>query len=292
MKNNVVHALLCPRCGGSFEALADGDSSLRCSDGHSFDIAKQGYINLITGAGTKFAQDSTQMVAARDAFLEAGHYSPLARSISHHVQNALDRTAGSGVELPALVLDAGTGTGWYLQEILATMPQRQLDAIGLDISKYALRRAARRNPDAANLVWDLWQPFPVESGSADVVLVVFAPRNAAEFRRVLKGNGTLVVVTPRNGHLREIAHDIGMLGIQENKDQALEAAFRDYFELLGSQEMTLELELSHADVINVALMGPAGHHLNLDQLAAKASQLPRLSKVSAEFRISIFRARQ
>lgn len=285
MKNSVVDTLLCPRCGLGFAALEPGDSALHCPNGHSFDIAKQGYVNLLTGAGTKFRQDTQEMVAARDTFLESGHYEPLALALSELTQQALTPDPQTG-----LILDAGTGTGWYLEQILGSFQGSTPRAVALDISKFALRRAGRRNPEAANLVWDLWQPLPLKSGVAEVILVVFAPRNGAEFRRVLKARGTLIVVTPRKGHLAEIAQTAGLLGIQENKQAALDASLEPYFEKIRDRNVSISLELKHHDVVNVALMGPAGHHLDREKLRLDVTQLPEVNLVSAKFRISVFQA--
>lgn len=314
MDNRALDALICPVCGLEFMEVLPGEMSLVCIDGHTFDIARQGYVNLLTGHGTKFTQDTAAMVAARDEFLDAGHYRALADALAGTVEHIL-AAARSGAAGPAhrpLILDAGTGTGWYLQQLLARRGDGGLletvagadadadanagagagpdvDAIGLDISKFALRRAARRNPRAANLVWDLWQPLPMEAHRADVVLVVFAPRNAAEFARVLTPAGRLVVVTPRPGHLAEIARQAGMLGIQPEKDAALAASLASHFELESSQPVTAALRLTVADVANVALMGPAGHHLNPRELDRTVAGLPKWTDVTAEFTISVFR---
>ncbi|WP_113717930.1 methyltransferase domain-containing protein [Arthrobacter dokdonensis] len=302
MDNSVLDALICPVCGLEFMDVLPRETALACIDGHSFDIARQGYVNLLTGHGTKFTHDTSAMVAARDAFLDAGHYRELADALAGTVRNVLTGAleapgrpaARHGTEAAhrPLILDAGTGTGWYLQQLLNKLGgDEAVDAVGLDISKFALRRAARRNPAAANLVWDLWQPLPVEAGRADVVLVVFAPRNAAEFARVLKPAGRLVVVTPRPGHLAEIARQAGLLGIQAEKEAALAASMDAHFELESSRPVDIALHLSPADVANVALMGPAGHHLAQQDVEQAAAALPRLTEATAQFTLSVFRPR-
>ncbi|MGA7203616.1 MAG: methyltransferase domain-containing protein [Specibacter sp.] len=293
MENSALDALICPVCGLEFMDVLPGETALKCIDGHSFDIARQGYANLLTGPGTKFAQDSADMVGARDDFLDAGHYRPLARGLADAVSEVLEGGRSAGHPHRPLILDAGTGTGYYLQEILARVDSGPagapaVDSVGLDISKFALRRAARRNPGTANLVWDLWRPLPLAAGRADVVLVIFAPRNAAEFARVLRPEGRLLVVTPRQGHLAQIARRAGMLGIQPEKEAALASSMEGHFRREGSRAVTIELELSRTDVRNVALMGPAGHHLDADKLAAAVEGLPGTTVATAEFTISTF----
>ncbi|MGO4385358.1 methyltransferase domain-containing protein [Specibacter sp. RAF43] len=283
MDLTAVDALVCPVCGLEVIPPLAGETALQCVDGHSFDIARQGYVNLLTGHGTKFAHDSAEMVAARDDFLAAGHYLPLAKELAGLTAAALAATP-SGPGRP-LVLDAGTGTGYYLQQLLAAS---DADSVALDISKFALRRAARRNPATLNLVWDLWRPLPLAADSADVIVVVFAPRNAAEFARVLKPGGQLVVVTPLPEHLAEIAGPVGMLGIQPDKDAALADSLAGHFHRQDSRDVTIRLGLTPGDVRNVALMGPAAHHLDPAKLAAAVAALPPSTPVTAAFRISTF----
>ena len=279
MLSDAVRSLLCPVCRNSLTLFAaSGGSRLTCPQGHSFDAARQGYFNMLVGKGTVFEADTAAMVAARFDFLSKGHYRPLAEAVAE-----LARPALRGPQ--PTVLDAGTGTGHYLHALLAAVPA---GAIGLDISKFALRRAARLNPDAVNLVSDVWQPLPVADAAVDVVTVVFAPRNAAEFARVLRPGGRLIVVTPRPGHLAEIADQAGMLGIEPAKEERLAGSLEGHFAAHSTRELDLELGLGPDDVGNLALMGPAGHHLDPAALEGLVGTLPPVTKVSARFRMSVF----
>jgi 23S rRNA (guanine745-N1)-methyltransferase len=303
--------LLCPVCRNALRFGAGGARTLVCGAGHSFDAAKQGYFNFLVGKGTVFEADSADMVAARFDFLSAGHYQRLADAVAELAAPAL-------MEAPArrpVVLDAGTGTGHYLRAVLdrdalnraapdlavprdpsadsgpadtASADGVSVAAIGLDISKFALRRAARMNPGALNVVGDVWQPLPVAENAVDVVTVVFAPRNAPEFARVLRPGGRLVVVTPRPGHLEEVAGLTGMLGIEPAKDERLAASLGTHFGPVEARDLDLALTLSPRDVANLAYMGPAGHHLDRAALDALEAALPAWTSVSARFRISVF----
>lgn len=281
MPSDAVLSLLCPVCR---QALAYGPGELRtlkCPSGHSFDAARQGYFNFLVGKGTAFEADSADMVAARSDFLSHGHYDGLALAIADTAAPAL------AAANPA-VLDAGTGTGHYLRAILDRFPAA---AIGLDISKFALRRAARLNPDTVNIVCDVWQPLPLADRSVDVVTVVFAPRNPAEFARVLRPGGRLIVATPRPGHLAEVAGTTGMLGLEPAKEERLAASMDGAFSELSTRELDLDLSLPAADVVNLALMGPAGHHLDRTALPDLLAALPSRTRVSARFRITAFEPR-
>ncbi|MET1065369.1 MAG: methyltransferase domain-containing protein [Arthrobacter sp.] len=280
-------SLLCPVCRNRLDFSDGAGRTLTCPGGHSFDAAKQGYFNFLVGKGTVFEADTADMVAARFEFLSAGHYRALADAVADLAAAAL---AGAAAHRPGTVLDAGTGTGHDLRALLdrLALGGTPVEAIGLDISKFALRRAARLNPDAMNIVSDVWQPLPVRDDAVDAVTVVFAPRNAAEFARVLRPGGRLVVVTPRPGHLEEVAGPAGLLGIDPAKDERLAASLEGHFAPLSADQLDIPLSLTPDDVARLALMGPAGHHLDRGALASRTAGLPPRTNVSARFRISVF----
>lgn len=279
--------LLCPVCSQLLALVAPHPSAqnrLACGSGHSFDAARQGYFNLLVGRGTAFEADTAEMVDARFNFLGKGHYRPLAEAVADAVVACL-----SGE--PAVVLDSGTGTGHYLRILLdaAAAEGRHVAALGLDISKFALRRAARLNPEALNLVWDVWQPLPVAGNSVDAITVIFAPRNASEFARVLRPSGRLVVVTPRSGHLGSIAGITGMLGIEEDKDNRLAGAMAPHFTVEEALDVDFPLSLTHREAADLAFMGPAGHHLDRSAIAARLEDQPGTIQSEASFRLTVFR---
>lgn len=243
-------------------------------------------MNLLSGAGTHFHPDTAAMVAARDAFLGTGHYDPLAAALAATV---LDGLAPAGPD--PLLVDAGTGTGHYLAAVHRGAAARGigLHSVGLDISKFALRRAARANPETANLVWDLWRPLPLAARAADAIMVVFAPRNAAEFARVLRPGGSVVVVTPLPDHLAEVAAVTGMLGVQPDKEEALSTSLAGWFAAPATRTLRYTVDLQRSEVAAVAMMGPSGHHLDAAAINAQVAGLPETSAVTAAFRISEFR---
>jgi 23S rRNA (guanine745-N1)-methyltransferase len=280
--------LLCPLCPSPLELLADpaGQSRLVCPSGHSFDAARQGYFNLLVGKGTSFEADTAGMVQARSDFLGKGHYLPLADAVTAAVVPFLP-------EERAALLDSGTGTGHYLRTLLdaAVRQGRKVAAVGLDISKFALRRAARLNPEAVNLVSDIWRPLPLADNSVDAVTVIFAPRNVAEFARVLRATGRLVVVTPRSGHLAALAAVTGMLGIEEGKEARLAEAMTGHFDVESTSAVDISLALSREEAADLALMGPAGHHLDRDAVSARLQDLPEPVRAEAKFQLMVFRPR-
>ena len=273
--------LLCPLCPSP---LILSGNRLACASRHHFDAARQGYFNLLVGKGTPFEADSAAMVESRFNFLSGGHYLPLAEAVAAAVVPCLSPSR-------AAVLDSGTGTGHYLRHLLDTAAAGNIPvaAVGMDISKFALRRAARLNPEALNLVWDIWRRLPLADNSVDAVTVVFAPRNAPEFARVLRPGGRLVVVTPRPGHLAGIAAVTGMLAIEDGKDARLAEGMSGYFDGAGGTDVDIPLALTHQEAADLAFMGPAGHHVARDVILERLAGRPEPVRAGAQFRVQVFR---
>lgn len=247
MPDAVVGALRCPLCAAPF--ARDG-RSLRCPSRHSFDLAKQGYVNLLHAGIPAGTADTAEMVAARVAFLDGGHYAGLRDRIA---EVTASETGGEG-----LVVDAGAGTGYYLAGVLERLPGAA--GLALDVSAVALRRAAKAHPRLGAAVWNLWEPWPVADGSAAVVLNVFAPRNGPEFRRVLRPGGSLLVVSPERGHLAELASVAPVLEVDARKEERLDAALADHFELVSRETLRERVVWKPDDIRHAVRMGPTGHH--------------------------------
>lgn len=261
-------ALHCPHC---LTAFTQTGRSLRCETGHSFDLARQGYVNLLgSGAG-----DTKEMVAARSEFLAGGHYDPLARLVAHEAARDLRRDG--------LVVDAGTGTGYYLGAVLARA--HASTGLGMDTSTAALRRAARAHPTIGAVVWDLWKPWPVQDQVADVIINIFAPRNLAECHRVLRPDGTLVVVTPDSTHLAELGDFLPMLTVDTDKLTRLDSSLQSQFSLTGRHDCEIELTLEPPDVHRVVQMGPNAYHVPRSALDVIQHALT----VTAAFVVSVYR---
>ncbi|MGM9470609.1 methyltransferase domain-containing protein [Pseudarthrobacter sp. YS3] len=280
--------LRCPVCRVPLQAVDNPGaplSALVCGSGHSFDAAKQGYYNLLVGKGTVFEADSAPMVAARFNFLESGHYRPLAEAVAAAVAPLVPQRG------EFTILDSGTGTGQYLRVLLDEVSRRgaSCTAVALDISKFALRRASRLNPEAICLACDVWQPLPIADAAVDVVTVIFAPRNGAEFARVLRPGGRLVVVTPRAGHLAAVAERTGMLGIEEDKDARLAESLSGHFVAESARDLDIGMMLTPGEVADLAFMGPAGHHLDRAALVSSLGTGDEVTAVDARFRITVFR---
>jgi SAM-dependent methyltransferase len=284
---DVIDVLRCPICSGRLELEA---SSVHCADGHAFDMARQGYANLMSGGAGTGTADTAAMVQARAEFLAAGHYAPLAdamAAITDEVRSEGGSSATEATGRGGMILDAGAGTGYYLGSVLQRQPRSS--GLALDVSKFAVRRAARVHPRIGAAVWDVWQPLPIVDDSIDIVLNVFAPRNGAEFHRILRPEGTLLVVTPTQDHLAELVGRTGMLTVDELKEERLERTLADHFRLDRRDELTIPLSLNTSDVRNVAAMGPSAWHLDERALDREVAALPSATHTNASFALSVYR---
>lgn len=232
-------APLCPVCGSPLQC---GKAVWQCEAGHSFDVARQGYVNLLT-VGRKHSLhpgDTREMVAARREFLDAGYYAPIANKL----QELLQKFAPDAQS----VLDAGCGEGYYLGK-LTNIPDRW----GIDISKEAVRYAAARDK-GAHFLTATAAHLPFSGGSFDCVLSMFALTAAEEFARVLQESGIFVQVLAGEKHLLGLKQIIypELLEKEKHLQQAL-----PHFSLLHSETLRFSFTLSDAKTVhNLLYMTP------------------------------------
>ena len=191
--------LSCPIDG---EKLEQSGKQLVCQSGHSFDIAKQGYIHLLPVQDKRSKQpgDSKAMVVARKEFLDSGFYKPVAEKLVSTVTGLLQGDA-------ACILDAGCGEGYYLNTVLNSLRQidsiSSLSLIGVDISKDAVIQSSKRSKEISWIVGTN-RKLPVEDASVDIILCLFGFVCVDAFLQVLKPGGKLILVDPGLGHLKEL----------------------------------------------------------------------------------------
>jgi 23S rRNA (guanine745-N1)-methyltransferase len=249
--------LRCPVCAKPLEHVER--LVLGCTSGHRFDVNKRGYVNLVP-SGSTFIGDSAAMLEARAAVLESGLYSPIADVLATAVADVLHDAGGFRI------LDAGVGTGYYLNTALDAAPGS--NGLAMDISPSAVARATRGSDAIDGLVADTWSPLPVRDAVCDVVLNVFAPRNIPEFHRVLKPGGTLLVVVPLADHLAELRTAGRMLDVPPDKSAAVMEAATPLFAPVDVVTIRADLSLTPAIADALVGMGPSAHH------ASSAHQAP------------------
>ncbi|MFJ8576908.1 putative RNA methyltransferase [Micromonospora sp. NPDC093277] len=300
MDPRILDRLRCPVCAEPVtETTAGTARALRCPRRHSFDIARQGYVNLLAGRAPHTG-DSAEMVAARAEFLAAGHYDTVAAALADSAVEVVDgiRAAGAPTTGAAphqddrtypLVVDAGAGTGWYLAAVLAALP----DAVGLalDVAKPALRRAARAHPRAAAALADTWRRLPLADHSAALLLNVFAPRNGPEFHRVLDPAGALLVVTPATDHLAELVDALDLLRVDPAKADRVADSLGAHFAEESATEHRARLSLGRTEVATLVGMGPSAWHTDPARLAERIAALPEPVPVTLAVRLGVHRPR-
>lgn len=253
--------LLCPLDGDPLQRDA---ATWRCPAGHSFDIARQGYVHLlpVQNKRSRDPGDSREMVGARARFLEAGFYQPLAAAVA---RAALD---GLPTKEPASCLDAGCGEGYYLRRLAAVAdPRQSLALLGSDISKWAVLVAARADPRPTWVVASN-AALPVPAQSIDRVLCIFGFPVYPEFARVLKPGGELLLADPGPEHLREM-REIIYPRVKPIGSEA--AAVPEGFQQVSVESVRYPMILGDADAIaNLLDMTP---HLYRASAAGKEKLL-------------------
>lgn len=252
--------LSCLVCGLD---LADGGSRLVCEKGHSYDLARQGYVNLLPHAPPRNA-DTPAMLDARARFLGHGFYDQVTDAIVDAVQGC------------TRIIDVGAGTGHYLAHVLDELP----DAHGLatDVSVAAAKRAARAHPRASAIVADTWARLPIRDGTADAVMCVFAPRNPGEFERILQPGGTLVVAVPTPLHLKELRERHDLLDVAADKVEGVMGAFPGWRADVWTEEYQIGLDQKQA--ADLIAMGPNAFHALPTEVAGLTSCTTSVSIVT------------
>lgn len=201
---NIIKAtnLACPLDG---LPLLVTEKQYICSNGHSFDIASQAYVNLlpVQHKRSKNPGDSAEMILARTAVLNSGVYAPIADTLT-----AITYALIAGSRSRALcLLDAGCGEGYYLAQLLSSLQQKpihqDLALIGLDISKPAILAAAKRNKQITWLVASNKQP-PLLPETVDIIFCLFGFPVYASFKKLLKPAGKIILVEVGPEHLCEL----------------------------------------------------------------------------------------
>ena len=235
----------CPVCGGK---LASDGKMMNCASGHSYNIARSGYVNLLmsNAAGGKRHGDDRLMINARHAFLNKGYYQPLLDGIYKMILPRLRQEA--------CILDCGCGEGWYTSKIYENLAEGGILAnmLGVDISRDALKIAARSCGDAAFAVASAYR-LPVADSSCDCLLSIFSPLAEEEYARVLAAGGYLLRAVPLEEHLIELkkaVYDVPRLNPPDTEKPK-------GFVLADSCDIRYSFSLdSNEDIMNLFYMTP------------------------------------
>ena len=272
-----IALLACPLC---HKGLRQTGAALKCESGHSFDIAKEGYVNLLA---QKRTGDAKEMLKARRKFLESGFYAPLSDAINELVRAHLPHVPG-----PLHILDAGCGEGYYLDRLQRSLASQQTGCyIGMDVSKEAIRMAAKRYRQLFFVGADVKQRLVLADAAIHAILNVFAPRNPTEFARVIAPGGILIIVIPSPEHLLHLRTALGLLGMEEQKQQHVREQFAGEFEFVASSSIAYPMRLNKEEVEQVVMMTPNYWHLS-DEVHEAMYEMEEI-ETEAGFSIMVFR---
>ena len=202
---------LCPVCGSQ---LASFEQGLSCPKGHRFDRSSAGYVHLLPAnkKHSKLPGDDKTMCMARNRFLSQGFYAPLLTLL----QKLACETGFSGMQ----ILDSGCGEGYYTAGIYQKLTEQSsnIQIAGIDISKFALKYAAKRLPEAEFAVASCYH-LPLQDNCVDLIVNCFSPMAQQEFFRVLKKGGKLLYVVPAPLHLWEMKEILYPTPYQNKRQQ-------------------------------------------------------------------------
>ena len=255
-------AFACPICQ---ENLTLVESSLKCSNRHSFDLAKFGYVNLAPQIKQSANYDKENF-QNRQEILEAGFYQTTLETISDLL---------ASLETAKTILDIGCGEGFYSRKLQQTHSDKTFYAF--DISKDSVQIAAKSEPNwAVNwFVGDLAR-LPIKDASMDILLDIFSPANYGEFRRVLSKDGILIKVIPTENHLKEIRHMVqDQLTKKDYSNQDIKEHFQEYFSIQSRQIASLTKPITAEQRQALLSMTPLLFHV--DKTKIDWSQLTEIT---------------
>ena len=255
-------AFACPVCQ---ENLTLVESSLKCNNRHSFDLAKFGYVNLAPQIKQSANYDKENF-QNRQEILESGFYQAILEVVSDLLSNSKNAKT---------ILDIGCGEGFYSRKLQESHSEKTFYAF--DISKDSIQIAAKSEPNwAVNwFVGDLAR-LPIKDASMDILLDIFSPANYGEFRRVLSKDGILIKVIPTENHLKEIRQMVqDQLTNKDYSNQNIKNHFQEHFTILSNQTASLTKTITAEQLQALLSMTPLLFHI--DQSKIDWSQLTEIT---------------
>ena len=274
----ILHEKICLICPICKKRLTDGNTGLFCPDGHSFDRARQGYVNLlpVQNKHSLMPGDAKDMLQSRRLFLDKGYYEPVCRTVGELLRKYC--TAKSPV-----IADIGCGEGYY-----TSMLARDYGAvcIGADISKDAAKMACSRNKDICWIVATA-SSLPVKEQSTDAVTAVFSLFLPDEYARILRPGGIVIEVTAGNDHLRELKELIYDEVFEQHKSPA---PCGDEFETAALESCRFTIEPDQTDLLRLLMMTP--HSRRMKREKSSSLELPDKLRLTVDCTIRVLRKKQ
>ncbi|MCM3570481.1 putative RNA methyltransferase [Neobacillus mesonae] len=253
-----VHIFSCPLCNSPM--IFANLKSLVCSNNHTFDFAKQGYVNMMTRS-TNSHYDKKIFEARNRIIMESGLYILLHEKISEVIDENMNASNDK-----IMILDAGCGEGSHLQRILDECKNEIIAGIGLDISKEGIRMAARNYKKSIWLVGDLANS-PLQDQSCHIILNILSPANYKEFQRISVPNGLIIKVVPRSNYLKELREArFDEKDKTSYKNDETVSLFKQHFHLMDTFEISYTRGLNEKDLTNLTQMSPLSWNMSKDDM--------------------------
>ncbi len=259
---------VCPKCKAPL-AIGEGGVA-KCALGHSYDRARAGYYNLLLEASGKMHGDNIEMVRARRDFLDTGAYFRLADAVASLASRYLSGTR---------VLDIGCGEGYYTNIIEERLRERGARVSAFDISRDAVKYAAKKNPNLSLAVASAYH-MPLADGSVDLAVNMFSPLAREEVVRVLRTGGIFILAIPDEDHLMGLKRTAYKTPYKNTPaDPALSG-----FELLGTERISYELTLRGGEIRDLFMMTPYAYRTGKEERERVLS----LAELTTEIAFIIF----
>lgn len=231
MKN--IELIKCPKCG---KELIEIGNTVKCKNGHSYDVSKEGYLNLLLANKKNSLDpgDNKEQVLARKNFFEKEYFKPLVDEIKKMLLGYF-----------GVLLDAGCGTGYYINNL-----RERFSCIGIDISKEAIKVSSKLTHET-NIVSSIFD-MPIKDNSIDVLLNIFAPKPLSEFKRVLKKDGIILEVIPSIYHMIELKNEM----YENSYLNSVDDKKLDGFNLINESEVKYTIKILAEDIVNLIAMTP------------------------------------
>lgn len=259
----VIQLFTCPICSQSMQIVEN--AHLVCVQNHSFDISRQGYVNLAPQAHTT-KYDKT-LFEARNIMMTYGFFDPLLARITETIQQYMSD------EGRAVILDAGSGEGSQVAQIMQELSGQAVNSIGIDLAKEGIASAAKNYPGSSWVVADLAN-CPFEDRSFDVLLNILSPANYEEFTRLLKEDGLFIKVVPEKDYLKQL-RVLFYEGEEREKDNQPATAVTKHFKDMTTERVTYDFPLNSLLLDSLIRMTPLAWGASKDKIEnARLADIP------------------
>ena len=281
VKNNTV--LVCPVCKEKL-VKDNGNKIYKCENNHTYDIAKQGYVNLLISnqKRSKNPGDSKEMVLSRIDFLSRGYYKLLCDKINEIIFKCLNEVKNNN---EFNILDLGCGEWYYLTNLKDYINSKNIKAnyYGMDVSKEAVKYASKADKECTWVVGNNFR-IPANDKSMDCILSVFSPIDINECNRVLKDTGVFVRVLPRTNHLIQL-RDI--IYSKVNLNEKVYTADPEENEYVNESNVTFDIKLNKEEILSLLKMTP--HYWKTTGENKEKLDLYDSLTITIDMRIGIFK---